>query len=109
MSTLRKSYAALGRFLLGEDSQLFRIFRREEGAMRAEYGLLLVLLAVICIGAISLLISGPQKDALKEAAGSLLPANKGGLPNLESGPQQPVGSYEGRPSGQIPGPEVTVD
>jgi pilus assembly protein Flp/PilA len=33
----------------------FRLFRREEGATLAEYGLLLALIAVICIAAISLL------------------------------------------------------
>jgi pilus assembly protein Flp/PilA len=35
--------------------RLFRLFRREEGATLAEYGLLLALIAVICIAAISLL------------------------------------------------------
>jgi pilus assembly protein Flp/PilA len=35
--------------------RLIRLFRREEGATLAEYGLLLALIAVICIAAISLL------------------------------------------------------
>jgi hypothetical protein len=79
MSTLRKPYAAPWRFL--------------------------ALIAVFGIAAISLLIFGPQKGALKEAAASLLPANKVG----EAGPQRPVGSCEGGSSCQILGPEVTVD
>jgi pilus assembly protein Flp/PilA len=35
--------------------RLFRLFRRDEGATLAEYGLLLALIAVICMAAISLL------------------------------------------------------
>jgi pilus assembly protein Flp/PilA len=35
--------------------RLFRLLRREEGATLAEYGLLLALIAVICIAAVSLL------------------------------------------------------